>query len=499
MTKAAGSRTAALLLAAALLTIAVSPAASSVLQPPRVSLSTIQQPLKAAAAAALSQQLSGAPAVLPLQVQPITALTPGDIIATGYMVSHSADTIVKTMYVLDRATFAVKGSFQPDMCPFIVGVPAMSPDGSTLTLACWWSESGSLISVSADGSSPPVNLTTLAADVTPQPGLQYVMGASTGANYSLLLPSATSDPQLITAETQKTVIKFNGTSFDVEASYGMGATFFLPFSGAAVTADGSQCLSVNLSSSVQALDLTTGQLGPDLFTLPEGLQQDSTCSDVLTLYDGNVIVACSGQTINAGKPAVCAFLLAGSSAAADSNSTSQAGTILRTWCTSKPLPPGPVPSDQATLLPGARQTSVVPIATISLAMDVDRQSFYMAVYVYWNVVVGEYVNLFKIKLSDFAEIAGAALPLATDGIMVYGALPANQVGCCLSTTVVLQALLTQRIQHVLEHLNSHACEGRVYQTAYALIAPKQRTPTLCMSQHDVRPLVAAVPSFKLWC
>lgn len=153
-----------------------------------------------------------------------------------------------------------------------------------------------------------------------------------------------------------------------------------PSLGMDLTTDGTTVLYTNHGPDVLTYDLDRERAGPAFASIP-----GANCTDVVALYNGDAIVGCADADETTFR--YCAYLL----------DEQQSGQVSKRWCAPD--------AEDFTKRACAPQT----LAAVSLGMDVDREHFYFS-FVSTDLSAA-FPTLYKIRLSDFKQVANASSAL----------------------------------------------------------------------------------------
>lgn len=159
-----------------------------------------------------------------------------------------------------------------------------------------------------------------------------------------------------------------------------------------LTASSSNLLFATITPTIGNYDVSANRLDSRFIPMP-----NSTCSSLAPLFDGTVILGCAGLP-----DGLCAYHVDGQ------------GRILKRFCVPVAAP--------------ASYTGEGAVGLVSVAVDVDRTSLVLAMLDVTAAANLGYTNLYRLRMSDFIQIANNSVPAFLGGdISIFGAVPANQV------------------------------------------------------------------------
>ena len=247
-----------------------------------------------------------------------------------------------------------------------------------------------------------------------------------GSNAAAAGPSNDSAGISGKADASSTAHPFSlSVMFKFDTDFKLVAQYDLPLTQGAVaaldiTANGkSTLLYTHFSPTVGTFYLKNQTAGESLdFKAIPGLAS-SSCTSVAALYDGTTLVGCTSSLTD---PVLkfCAYLI---------NRTSSGAEVVRGPFCAPALPPTKPSAAAAT---GSGLPIPLNPGWVNIAVDADRQHFYMSVIDGVSAGGGDVgvnmPNLYKVGLSDFKQVQSAfVLGANMVSMVVVGAAPASQV------------------------------------------------------------------------
>jgi hypothetical protein len=212
--------------------------------------------------------------------------------------------------------------------------------------------------------------------------------------------------------------------FRFDTDFKLAAQHDLPLTQGAVagldiTASGSSTLLyTHFSPAVDTFYLKNQTSGePYSFAAIPSLAS-SSCTSVAALYDGTALVGCTSSIADPVHK-FCAYLI--------NRTAAGVAEIVRGPFCAPAVPP------TAAASPAGLPVPLNP-GWVNIAVDADRQHFYMSVIDGISAGGGgvgvNVPNLYKVGLSDFKQVESAMVPAKMVSMAVVGAAPASEVSLC---------------------------------------------------------------------
>jgi hypothetical protein len=216
--------------------------------------------------------------------------------------------------------------------------------------------------------------------------------------------------------------------FKFDTDFKLAAQYDLPLTqgvvaGLDITAGGSSTLLyTHFSPAVDIFYLKNQTSGePYSFAAIPSLAS-SSCTSVAALYDGTALVGCTSSLADPVRK-FCAYLI-------NRTAAGVAEIVRGPFCAPAVPPTQPA---KAAASPAGLPVPLNP-GWVNIAVDADRQHFYMSVIDGVSAGGGDVgvnvPNLYKVGLSDFKQVQSAMVAANMVSMAVVGAAPASQVSPC---------------------------------------------------------------------
>lgn len=388
-----------------------------------------------------------------------THAAPGDILALG---SSGPTSTSFSFMLLDGTTLKIKARLErylTNVCssgPVSTATLAFSPrNPQRLILACQrpnptLSSSSSSTAAAAQGSaakdSSSAHYQLVALDL---PSLQAVvlqelpagfepfaavsdaegnlyLQATQAVGNNTLEPAAAADA--VTGRTYlNTVMKF-------DAHLKVTAQYVLPVTGSSMSGmdlavDGSTLLYTDFSPKGSTFQLNTATLGA---SVAASLGNSSSCTAVASLFDSTTLLGC--QAISDSSSSFCVFLK--NTTSLQDNVPASSARVPRSWCTPAQVMRS-TPKDPKAKLVFSGQAK----GWVGLAVADDRQHVYVSIIRdktdiestgHHPAAAASGRNLYKLRISDLAQVYSSSVPASVVTMAVVGAVPATQVSMLTS-------------------------------------------------------------------